>query len=478
MRYIPMGREREAGKQEIARRANYFIDVPLLPAGAVLLLPLFGCSGDSGEEAAALRILFTGETCGELEACDCGGLPAGGIHHRGGYIEAQAGPFLLVDVGCIGNGAREFELLRAEAVLRGMKGMGYRAANVGEHEAWAGLEGIRRLARIGVPLVSANVVDAGGRPAAERSVAADLGGVRVAVTGVLASTASPGPGLRIEPPAEAAARLVPELSREGLVVILADLDLEGVRELAGACPEAAAILFRGRGDSRPPERIGRTWAVSVSGEGRYIGSLGLPVPGRRAAGEPDWSPVLVDARLPASPSVASAAIGGYKEAVRGKVFDVRQAAPGWARIAPSPVEPGNGHAGSEACRDCHPRAYRAWSASAHGRSMESLVRMGYEWSPECIVCHVTGYGAPDGYSSRADTPHLGNVGCEACHGPGKALLGGRCRGLARRGGEDACRRCHDGKHHPGFVFAREMEAVAHQPGEGDGGRGGKREEGR
>ena len=125
---------------------------------ALLLFP-------GGERGGRLRVLFSGETLGELEQCDCGEVPAGGLPFRGTYIGRPPPGFLLVDVGCVGTGARDFEVLRAEAVLRAMRRMGYCAVNIGEHELWLGLDGLQRLRAVGVqvtrPLEGSTVMPAG-----------------------------------------------------------------------------------------------------------------------------------------------------------------------------------------------------------------------------------------------------------------------------------------------------------------------------
>jgi hypothetical protein len=244
-------------------------------------------------------------------------------------------------------------------------------------------------------------------------------------------------------------------------VVLADLRIDAVRELAANFPEITLILFRGRGDSHPPERINRTIIASIYGEARYMGDLLLTWDGGAPVPTPAGRAVLLEERIPASEAVARASSGWYRAAVKGRTFDLKQTGRGWSRIRPFRAEPGNGYVGSEACRKCHAGEYRKWKESKHAHAMESLARDGSEWSPECIVCHVVGYGAEDGYVSLERTPHLGQVGCEACHGPGKALLAGECKGIARRGEEATCRGCHTPKHHPGFVYEEHWKVIEH-----------------
>lgn len=418
-------------------------------------------------EGTALRIIFSGETQGELEPCNCTGGMAGGLPVRGGYIAAQKGPLLLVDTGCVGNGARDFEVLRAQAALRAMKTMGYHAVNVGEKELWLGADGLRALGETGVPFVSANVVAAGGVAPFSAHVVVKVGALDVAVTGIVAPSYAPGPGLTLESPSEALGRLVPKLrAAAGVIIVLADLDLAALRELAETFPEITAILFRGRGDAFGPERVNRTLLASVYGETLFLGDMTLTWGAGGAVSAAAPIAVRMETTLPKSEAVARDAIAWYKDAVKGKTFDLARPLPGDDRIRAFRPEPGNGFVGSDACKTCHAGEHAQWASHRHARAMQSLVRAGYEWSPECIVCHVVGYGAPDGYVSQDATPVLANVGCESCHGAGKALLGGKCAGVARKATEETCARCHTPKHHPGFNYAGMRGSVDHRGTEG------------
>jgi hypothetical protein len=411
-----------------------------------------------------LRILFTGETLGELEPCNCSGKMAGGLPARGSCFAAASGVDLRLDTGCVGAGARAFEQLRTDAALRAMARLGYDAINLGRTEVWLGRDAIARRLEAGVPFVSANVLDAAsGRPVAPEVRRFERGGMAVAVVGVVGEEARgrAGPGLAVGPPREAVARLVPRLAaRPGAVVLLADLALPAVRDLSRDFPEIAVILFRGAGDSHPPEMVNRTVVASVYGEARYVGDVTVRwrSPHERTA---EGEAILLDDRFAPDPGVEEAAIAWYKAQVAGRTFDLSEDAPGWDRIRWRAPEPDNRYVAPAACRKCHPRQYATWSRNRHARAMESLREVGYEWSPECVVCHTTGYAAADGYVSSEATPAMAQVGCDECHGRGALYVGNDHKGVARSRGEAGCRKCHTPKRHPDFHFETDWGRISH-----------------
>lgn len=86
---------------------------------------------------------------------------------------------------------------------------------------------------------------------------------------------------------------------------------------------------------------------------------------------------------------------------------------------PTPAE-GQGektYVGPSACKKCHFKEYKSWQAMKHAEAFASLPA-DKKADPECVKCHVTGYGEAGGYTSEADTPDMLNVSCEMCHGPG------------------------------------------------------------
>lgn len=165
--------------------------------------------------------------------------------------------------------------------------------------------------------------------------------------------------------------------------------------------------------------------------------------------------------------------------------------------ANSPLfDPDTPYIGAAACAPCHPTEYHALKDSPHAKALDLLKKPAPDrWDvpphkrgltgltrPECLRCHTTGYGRPGGYPAPATpdtaqrTPNpaaLAGVGCEACHGPGKAhaadprkprtihkLAGGcpECSVLP------ICRQCHDDANDPDFDHRTALPRAKHPVG--------------
>lgn len=89
--------------------------------------------------------------------------------------------------------------------------------------------------------------------------------------------------------------------------------------------------------------------------------------------------------------------------------------------------------GAKKCKACHIKQYKSWEKTNMATSFENLKAgvkaeekkkagldpaKDYTADADCLKCHTTGYGKPGGFTSLEETPHLINVQCEGCHGPG------------------------------------------------------------
>lgn len=118
-----------------------------------------------------------------------------------------------------------------------------------------------------------------------------------------------------------------------------------------------------------------------------------------------------------------------------------------------------GYSGSDACAVCHEKETDTWLLTRHAHAFDTLVKHGADAKPECVGCHVVGFGQPGGYTISPRTPDFENVGCESCHGRGGPHLS---PGFVTAGDyEPACLTCHDQKHSLGFEYASFLPKVSH-----------------
>ncbi|KKK93325.1 hypothetical protein LCGC14_2694000 [marine sediment metagenome] len=113
------------------------------------------------------------------------------------------------------------------------------------------------------------------------------------------------------------------------------------------------------------------------------------------------------------------------------------------------AEDGAEYVGPEICQYYHPDEYDDFvTYSKMVKSFENILLMKKNLPEEefqtCFECHTTGYGEPGGFISEAQTPHLKNIGCETCHGPGSFHAEtGEPEYIRGRLSREFCEKCHN-----------------------------------
>lgn len=137
---------------------------------------------------------------------------------------------------------------------------------------------------------------------------------------------------------------------------------------------------------------------------------------------------------------------------------------------PPSAEPGRAHfSGDASCVKCHKAAARFCKKTAHAHAWKTLQVVNKTAHPDCVSCHVTGYGEVGG-SSVGFTKGLESVQCEACHGPGSIHV--EKRGLEKplaiktRTPESVCTHCHNEKHSDTFQYEAYLRDIV-GPGHGE-----------
>jgi predicted CXXCH cytochrome family protein len=152
------------------------------------------------------------------------------------------------------------------------------------------------------------------------------------------------------------------------------------------------------------------------------------------------------------------------QAAKAKIAALATAASASARAGGAFDLAASPWAGSATCLGCHVDAATQWSTTAHAHALQSLRASNRAMDDACWSCHVTGAGKPGGPTRPGDVPQaLEHVGCESCHGPGRAHAASPATvHMVRQPAVEVCTGCHDGVRDEGRFDARSYLAkVAH-----------------
>lgn len=449
-----------------------------------------------------LALVITGLAHGYIEPCGCAGLDnqKGGLSRRHTLLKqltAKGWPTLPIDVGGQVNRYGRQTIIKFGIALEALNKLGYQAVALGASDL--------KLPTDELMAATTNLADTNGE---SRFVSANVGlfdfdsdtiptyrvieeaGVRIGVTSVLGESFArqvKSDEVKLTPPAESLAKIVPELkSNSDVMVLLAHATNEEAARLAKQFPQFDIVVSAGGADEPPnmpiPVAGSKTLLVDVGHKGMYAIVLGLfddpKKPWR-------YQRVPLDARFADSPDMKQL-MTAYQSQLELEGFEGLGLRPTAHPLAKSPGDPLAAYAGSQSCRECHPTAYGIWSKSPHAHATETLAKLDppRQFDPECISCHSTGWNAQEyypyetGFASIEQTPLLQGNGCENCHGPAAAHVEAEhvkgFKNLAQREQlrqrlkltratiETTCERCHDHDNSPEFDFAKYWPKVEHR----------------
>lgn len=113
--------------------------------------------------------------------------------------------------------------------------------------------------------------------------------------------------------------------------------------------------------------------------------------------------------------------------------------------------------GNLKCRLCHRDFFVGRKQDVHESAYRNLLTERYIDNPRCLSCHTTGHGNPGGFTSMEKTPHLADVQCEGCHGPGSKHLQRNAAGGFLAGKDNTemlkkmCLACHTARWNKSFT---------------------------
>lgn len=274
---------------------------------------------------------------------------------------------------------------------------------------------------------------------------------------VLSSQAGPLPSSRESGPyiigvadsklAEQAARaLVREAEPKRLVpILLLDGDFEVARRVAEAAAGLRLIVYRHVGSaSREPTLVGQCRLVTPGNKGKALLRLEWSGESFRSFAAVDLGPSYADDEH------VSRIYANYQRRVKSEgLLD---------KVLRRPSDP---FSGNKVCGSCHQDAESVWKQSRHAGALATLEKENQDRDPDCTGCHVVGLDLAGGFRSRAESPHLTDVGCESCHGPGLAHAGNPQVIKMPKVGAKSCAPCHVPDHSPGFDYKTYWEKIQH-----------------
>jgi hypothetical protein len=391
-------------------------------------------------------LFITGQQQGYLEPCGCTGLAnqKGGLNRRDTLLQQlrdRDWEVIPVDVGGFERRQGPQAMLKFQVTAGALKEMGYRAATLG-------LEDLRLPNGDLVAVTASSEVDKPGQtnsPTHTPYISAnsyvlleefmpkrriiEAGGRKIGITAALGDSwrkkLDPHSEVESQDAAEALQPVVAELQQAGcdFLVLLAHASLEDSADLARRVPGFHLVVTAG-GFGEPtymPEPIDGSEAVmvQVGTKGMYAGILGLYPDAQQPV---RYQRIALSSQFEDSPRML-ARFADYQRQLRDMGFEK-------LGLSPATHPTGRQFVGSQACSDCHSRAFEKWQETGHYHATESLVSPGERsqiqrhFDPECLSCHVTGwnpqkyYPYATGYESLERTPLLTGNGCENCHGPG------------------------------------------------------------
>jgi len=355
--------------------------------------------------------------------------------------------------------------LKARTALDAMGAMGYTALNCGHADFVFGDSFLLDTAgESGVPLLSANLVDnATDAALAQGHMLIPCGAFTVGITGIVSResqkiieklTSTGERSVKILDEVEILQGKVSELKdRTDILIVLADTGIEKARRLAKDIQGIDIIVCSGGYDKTDsPLVVNGVYIVKAGTSGEGIGNLTLSLDDDGNIQNAQGGIITLSEDVPEDDTVA-AIIDSYHKSLKDyaeELIVVEQKTP----------EQGWYYTGAVVCAQCHVRQSGHWRGTGHPRAFTTLVDRSQDYNPECIKCHITGYGYAGGFELPDTTPERGGVQCEMCHGPG----GEHVETLTTPYGEtsrDVCITCHTQDHSPDFDYDTYNEKVMH-----------------
>ena len=416
--------------------------------------PVLEVGKAADEREAVVTVFLTGNELGTLKPCGCTGGQLGGLDRRMAVFDSvPAANRLIVDTGSLVEGQEEQDQIKFNIVVQAYNLFGYDVVNLSEGDIETAtelglLEDMGSLFHI---LSSQEVGDgergSGAAPEGELKIPSTFSkqfsmvGQPVTVT-VSAFDSASGGGEGI------ASAFKPAAAGKAVnILIVNECSSEFIASVAKSGGVDCLVC---PAESDKPEAISepgkRPLVVTPGRVGKYVGRLEIRAVKAGDKVELGFSAVPISGDLPQEPSLVDL-YKLYQEDVKEADLLEKQ-----HRM---PLPNSATYVGSDTCKMCHKYPYDMWKKQGHAHAYATLEKVGSQYDPECVACHVVGLEYDGGFVGEDTTEHLKEVGCEVCHGPGSEHVGAPEKKKTTQPMKD-CIDCHTPEHSGGFA---ENEAV-------------------
>jgi len=378
----------------------------------------------------SLTVFFTGATLGRLKPCGCSGGQLGGLERRPAVFDnVPVEKRMLIDTGSFIETDSEQDLIKFDIIIESLSLLDYQAVNLSERD----FEMVRNRGLLGHPGVRfISAYGTGDEVPVGFQNRYLLGAEHVTIS-VLTFDVDRAP---LEQISEGFVR--PEEGDKTVNILIVNRCDENVISSITSlgivdcivCPsEAEEPMISGSPNKRP-------LVFSVGRYGRYISSLKIEKARVRDRFNFEFTAIPVVEELAKDPGLVDL-YKGYQQMVKDS--NLLEKHPRYV------FSDGLAYVGSQACKDCHQSEYDKWKQTGHGRAYATLEKVGSQFDPECVACHVVGLDYQSGFVSLDETPEKKDVGCENCHGPGSRHVK-TFSAADITGPQSTCLDCHTPEH--------------------------------
>jgi hypothetical protein len=368
-------------------------------------------------EERRLNIIYTGALQGELEPCGCSPQSDfGGLARFSGFLNDHRdslSPYILIDAGNFLAEESPQGRLKADAMIRSFGVLKYDAvALLPNEDAVKDDFVIPLLRKHSVPTVTFGLHNE-----TSASISKDSLDIHISVD--------------------------PEDCPDGrLNILLTDHPVSA----ASGIPGWDVIISSSGEMVERPLKIGHTLITSGYPKGEKFGVLTLTVSeeGDVLRSRHEWIPLGNEIEEDST--------------VRKILDDYDMKVARFYRESLKPL-PGTTYLGVSGCVECHQPFAESWEKTRHAGAYSSLLNVGKASDPECIICHVVGFGEIGGFFSMETTPELANVQCEECHGVNREHITDFSK--MRPVTESVCLKCHTRENSPEFEYHEYLDKIKH-----------------